>query len=105
MLNDSKNMPQMGNTIQRLKLFKHATNGLALGFVGLYVVAFASIASNGNHIYTIYRFFPVVASLAIALSMWRLPDNVKAFYAVCGSTGHKCLVGRNRVLRSPTPYL
>ena len=82
MLNDSKNMPQMGNTIQRLKLFKHATNGLALGFVGLYVVAFASIASNGNHIYTIYRFFPVVASLAIALSMWRLPDNslLRLFY-------------------------
>ena len=72
----------MANTIQRLKLFKHATNGLALGFVGLYVVAFASIASNGNHIYTIYRFFPVVASLAIALSMWRLPDNslLRLFY-------------------------
>ncbi|QTR52685.1 hypothetical protein [Thiothrix unzii] len=70
------------NTIQQLKLFKHATNGLALGFVGLYVVAFASIASNGNHIYTIYRFFPVVASLAIALSMWRLPDNslLRLFY-------------------------
>ena len=82
MLNDSKNMPQMGNTIQRLKLFKHITNGLALGFVGLYVVAFASIASNGNHIYTIYRFFPVVASLAITLSMWRLPDNslLRLFY-------------------------
>lgn len=72
----------MANTIQRLKLFKHATNGLALGFVGLYVVAFASISSNGNHIYTIYRFFPVVASLAIALSMWRLPDNslLRLFY-------------------------
>ena len=82
MLNDSKNTPQMGNTIQRLKLFKHATNGLALGFVGLYVVDFSSIASNGNHIYTIYRFFPVVASLAIALSMWRLPDNslLRLFY-------------------------
>ena len=72
----------MANTIQRLKLFKHATNALALGFVGLYVVAFASISSNGNHIYTIYRFFPVVASLAIALSMWRLPDNslLRLFY-------------------------
>lgn len=72
----------MVNAIQRLKLFKHATNGLALGFVGLYVVAFASISSNGNHIYTIYRFFPVIASLAIALSMWRLPDNslLRLFY-------------------------
>ena len=72
------------NSIQRLKLFKHATNGLALGFVGLYVYEFSSIAANSNYIYTIYRLFPVVAALAITLSMWRLPENslIRLFYLV-----------------------
>lgn len=72
------------NTIQRLKLYKHITNALALGFVALYAYAFSSIAATGNYLYTIYRLFPVVAALAITLSLWRLPDNslMRLFYLV-----------------------
>jgi hypothetical protein len=64
--------------------YPHTTNALALGFVGFYAYDFSTIAANGNHIYTIYRLFPVVAALAITLSMWRLPDNslTRLFYLV-----------------------
>jgi hypothetical protein len=72
------------NTIRQLKLFKHVTNALALGFVALYAYEFSTIAANDNYIYTIYRLFPVVAALAITLSLWRLPDNslIRLFYLV-----------------------
>jgi hypothetical protein len=70
------------DTVQRLKLFTHITNALALGFVAFYAYDFLTIATNGNHIYTIYRLFPVVAALAITLSLWRLPENslMRIFY-------------------------
>lgn len=66
------------------KVFPYTTNCLALVFVAFYALTFANIAADGNHIYTLYRLFPVVASVAITLSMWRLPDNslLRLFYLV-----------------------
>ncbi|WP_028487835.1 hypothetical protein [Thiothrix lacustris] len=66
------------------KAFPYATNGLAVAFVGFYAMTFASIADDGNHIYTVYRIFPVIASLGITISMWSLPDNslIRLFYLV-----------------------
>jgi hypothetical protein len=74
----------MLDTIQRLSLFKHITNVVALGFVGFYLLTFASVAPGGNHIYTLFRLFPVIASMGITLSMWFLPDNslLRLFYLV-----------------------
>ncbi|MDQ5770823.1 hypothetical protein [Thiothrix subterranea] len=70
------------DTLQRFNLFKHATNALALGFVGFYLLTFTSIAGDGNHIYTVYRLFPVIASVGITLAIWRLPTNslLRLFY-------------------------
>jgi len=64
------------------KAFPYATNGIALAFVGFYLLTFASIAGDGNHIYTVYRLFPIIASVAITAALWRLPDNslMRVFY-------------------------
>ena len=66
----------------RANLYKLGTNALALAFVAFYAVDFVNVAANGNHIYTIYRLFPVLASTAIAVAIETLPENslVRLFY-------------------------
>jgi hypothetical protein len=55
---------------------------VGLAFVGFYIATFASIAADGNYIYTVYRLFPVVAAIAITTAMWVLPGNslMRLFY-------------------------
>lgn len=64
--------------------YPHITNALALGFVGFYAYDFSTIAANGNHIYTIYRLFPLLAATAICIALWTLPKEslLRVFYLV-----------------------
>lgn len=66
----------------RANLYKLGTNALALAFVAFYAVDFVNVAANGNHLYTIYRLFPVLAATAIAVAMGTLPENslTRLFY-------------------------
>lgn len=67
-----------------MRLYQYGTNAMALGFVGFYMVDFSNVATNGNHIYTVYRVFPVLAALGICLAMWSLPKASlqRVFYLV-----------------------
>lgn len=67
-----------------MRLYQYATNAMALGFVGFYMVDFSNVATNGNHIYTVYRVFPVLAALGICIAMWSLPKAslLRVFYLV-----------------------
>ena len=66
------------------KAYPYTTNALALGFVGFYALDFTTIAANGNHIYTIYRLFPLLAATAICIALWTLPKEslLRVFYLV-----------------------
>lgn len=67
-------------------VYPYATNALALGFVGFYAYDFSTIAANGNHIYTIYRLFPLLAATAICIAMWTLPkDSLLRVFYLAGS--------------------
>lgn len=67
-----------------MKVYQYATNTGALGFLGFYAFDFANIAADGNHIYTVYRLFPVLTSTGIVFSMWTLPKEslLRVFYLV-----------------------